>query len=128
MKIKRYKLFAYQQVTYNFAKEYSSFNNYQYGNQNRLKEKKVTSRIRHDSEEFIARVRKAEEGPFYTLEEIKQKMQEWKGLKFNPAIEGGELTIDEFKSMVKSCRKRTFLYFGRRTRMIRQWREQRRNR
>lgn len=33
-------------------------------------------------EEFVARVRKAEQGPFYTLEEIKQKMQEWKAQKY----------------------------------------------
>ena len=73
-------------------------------------------------------VRKAEEGPFYTLEEIKQKMQEWKGLKFNPAIEGGELTIDEFKSMVKVAEKGPFYTLEEGQEMIRQWREQRRNR
>jgi hypothetical protein len=29
-------------------------------------------------EEFMAGIRKAEEGPFFTLDEIKAKMQEWK--------------------------------------------------
>lgn len=33
-------------------------------------------------EEFMARIRQAEEGPFYTLEEFKQKMQEWKAQKY----------------------------------------------
>lgn len=92
------------------------------------KKRKLLPRLDMTQEEFIARVRKAEEGPFYTLEEIKQKMQEWKGLKFNPVIEGGELTIDEFKSMVKVAEKGPFYTLEEGQEMIRQWREQRRNR
>ncbi len=29
-------------------------------------------------EEFVAGIRKAEDGPFFTLEELKQKMTDWK--------------------------------------------------
>lgn len=46
------------------------------------KKRKLLSGLDMTQEEFIARVRKAEEGPFYTLEEIKQKMQEWKAQKY----------------------------------------------
>lgn len=53
-----------------------------------MKIKTVTSKRKHLSgmdmtkEEFIARVRKAEQGPFYTLDEIRQKVQEWKAQKY----------------------------------------------
>ena len=46
------------------------------------KKRKLLPGLDMTQEEFIARVRKAEEGPFYTLEEIKQKMQEWKAQKY----------------------------------------------
>jgi two-component SAPR family response regulator len=29
-------------------------------------------------EEFVAKVRKAEEGPFYTIEEAKERLKQWK--------------------------------------------------
>lgn len=91
-------------------------------------ERKLLPGLNMTQEELIARVRKAEEGPFYTLEEVKQKMQEWKALKFNPAIEGGELTIDEFKAMVKKAEEGPFYTLEEGQEMVRQWREQRRNR
>lgn len=46
------------------------------------KKRKLLPGLNMTHEEFMARVRKAEEGPFYTLEEIKQKMQEWKAQKY----------------------------------------------
>lgn len=46
------------------------------------KKRKLLPGLNMTQEEFVARVRKAEEGPFYTLEEIKQKMQEWKAQKY----------------------------------------------
>ena len=46
------------------------------------KKRKLLPGLDMTQEEFIARVRKAEEGPFCTLEEIKQKMQEWKAQKY----------------------------------------------
>ena len=92
------------------------------------KKRKLLTGLNMTQEEFVARVRKAEEGPFYTLDEIKQKMQEWKAQKFNPAIEGGELTIEEFKSMVKKAEEGPFYTLEEGQEMVRQWREQRRNR
>lgn len=44
--------------------------------------KKLLPGMDMTKEEFIARVRKAEQGPFYSLDEIKQKMQEWKAQKY----------------------------------------------
>lgn len=46
------------------------------------KERKLLPGLNMTQEELIARVRKAEEGPFYTLDEIKQKMREWKAQKY----------------------------------------------
>lgn len=46
------------------------------------KKRKLLPGLDMTQEELIARVRKAEEGPFYTLEEFKQKMQEWKAQKY----------------------------------------------
>ncbi len=34
-------------------------------------------------EEFIAKIRKAEEGPFYTLEEVQKMRKQWRGSKKN---------------------------------------------
>lgn len=92
------------------------------------KKRKLLPGLNMTQEEFVARVRKAEEGPFYTLDEIKQKMQEWKAQKFNPAIEGGELTIDELKAMVKKAEEGPFYTLEEGQEMVRRWREQRRNR
>lgn len=46
------------------------------------KKRKLLPGLNMTQEEFVAHVRKAEEGPFYTLDEIKQKMQEWKAQKY----------------------------------------------
>ena len=46
------------------------------------KERELLPGLNMTQEELIARVRKAEEGPFYTLDEIKQKMREWKAQKY----------------------------------------------
>lgn len=46
------------------------------------KKRKLLPGLNMTQEEFITRVRKAEKGPFYTLDEIKQKMQEWKAQKY----------------------------------------------
>lgn len=46
------------------------------------KGRKLLPGLNMTQEELIARVRKAEEGPFYTLDEIKQKMREWKAQKY----------------------------------------------
>lgn len=92
------------------------------------KKRKLLPGLNMTQEEFVARVRKAEEVPFYTLDEIKQKMQEWKAQKFNPAIEGGELTIDELKAMVKKAEEGPFYTLEEGQEMVRRWREQRRNR
>lgn len=93
------------------------------------KKRKLLPGLNMTHEEFMARVRKAEEGPFYSLEEFKQKMQEYhKSRKFNPAIEGGELTFDELQAMVKEAEEGPFYTVEEGQEMIRQWREQRRNR
>ncbi len=46
------------------------------------KKKKLLPGLDMTQEELMARIRKAEEGPFFTLEEFKQKMQEWKAQKY----------------------------------------------
>ncbi|WP_455640863.1 hypothetical protein [Parabacteroides sp.] len=51
-----------------------------------------------------------------------------RSVKFNPAIEGGELTIDELKAMIKRAEEGPFYTLEEGQEMIRQWREQRRNR
>ncbi len=76
------------------------------------KKRKLLPGLNMTQEEFVARVRK----------------QEWKAQKFNPAIEGGELTIEEFKSMVKKAEEGPFYTLEEGQEMVRQWREQRRNR
>ncbi len=47
------------------------------------KKRKLLPGLDMTQEEFIARVRKAEEGPFYTLEEIKQNEERMKVLSFS---------------------------------------------
>lgn len=92
------------------------------------KKRKLLPGLNMTREEFMARVRKAEEGPFYTLEEVKQKIQERKAQRFNSAIEAGELTIDELKAMIKEAEEGPFYTLEEGQEMIRKWREQRRNR
>ena len=46
------------------------------------KKKKTLPGLDMTQEELLARVRKAEQGPFYTFDEFKQKMKEWKAQKY----------------------------------------------
>lgn len=46
------------------------------------RKKKLFPGLDMTQKEFMARVRKAEKGPFYTLDEFKQKMREWKAQKY----------------------------------------------
>lgn len=58
----------------------------------------------------------------------KRKQEYHTSWKFNPAIEGGELTITELKTIVKEAEEGPFYSLEEGQEMIRQWREQRRNR
>lgn len=46
------------------------------------KKEKLLPGLNMTHREFLTRVHKAEEGPFYTLKEFNQKMQEWKKRKY----------------------------------------------
>lgn len=64
-------------------------------------------------EEFMARVRKGEEGPFYTLDEIKQKMNEFKALRKEERASSMETTGSPFptwKEMQQIREERTSRY------------------
>ncbi|WP_158576673.1 hypothetical protein [Parabacteroides sp. AM08-6] len=46
------------------------------------KKKVLLPGLNMTKEEFMSRVHQAEQGPFYTIDEFKQKMQEWKMQKY----------------------------------------------
>lgn len=59
------------------------FNKHQYMEiKTSRKKEKLLPGLNMTHREFLTRVHKAEEGPFYTLEEFNQKMQEWKKRKY----------------------------------------------
>lgn len=109
------------------------------------KKRKLLPGLDMTQEELMARVRKAEEGPFYTLEEFKQKIQEWKAFPsweevqqkrdarnsrygFDPATGCGTLSTEQLTEMIREAEEGPFYTLEEGKQMIQQWREQRQNR